>query len=311
VPASSSGAGSSAAGQRRGCPASLLLIRVARLGQRLRSLQVTSPAAGLCGGPPGDSCRVTSPGTGLRCGGQECSWPSPNLLKSFGRAMASTSPGRSSSGSTRWSTRERQLAGSPVQPLAHTQAAHLRQAILPLSSYWSFGRAMASTPPGGRCSCRSSSSGRRPAASLRGGGLSLPLRVASPPRTKWGHSGSSGGAGSAAGRRVSTAGPAGATRSGRMARAAAGMRRVRQVGELTLPGYGALGGPPKTGLTGSAQQVPASPSRTSSIRRAGSAAGPQRCWQAGVLTLRAYAGGAAMVAGSLAPTTAARGPPGG
>ncbi len=40
-------------------------------------------------------------------------------------------------------------------------------------------------------------------------------------------------------------------------------------GELTLPGYGAQGGPPRAGLTGSAQQVPTSPSRTSSIRRAG------------------------------------------
>jgi hypothetical protein len=44
------------------------------------------------------------------------------------------------------------LQGRQSKPRA--LAANLRQAILPLSSYGPFGRAMASTPPGGRCSCR-------------------------------------------------------------------------------------------------------------------------------------------------------------
>jgi hypothetical protein len=68
--------------------------------------------------------------------------------------------------------------GRQSKSLAYAVAAHLRQAILPLSSYGSFGRAMASTPPGSRClqdavdHPGSSSSDRRPAAGLRSGGLS-------------------------------------------------------------------------------------------------------------------------------------------
>jgi hypothetical protein len=230
--------------------------------------------------------------------------------------------GRSSCGSTRWSTRERQLAGSPVQPRAYAVAAHLRQAIPPLSSYGSFGRAMASTPPGGRCSCRTQCATRdSPAQTVVQQLLSAEWPVH---RKLIGATRDHQVAGSAAGcsappgnvrppvqPRVYAVAVSPSGRDHRGPRAHAMAARHWQVGELTLPGYGAQGGAPRAGLTGRAQQVPTSPSRTSSIRRAGSAVGPQRCRQAGVLMPWAQAGGAAMVAGSSTPTAAARGPRGG
>ncbi len=145
----------------------------------------------------------------------------------------------------------------------------------------------------------SSSSDRRPAAAPRGGGLSeWPDHhgTAELAQTTRGHLGSSGGQLSC-GTQCATrerqppvqprvyavavspsgqlhSGLCGATRSCRMARVAAGMKRVRQVGELTLSSSGAQA-PQRAGSTGIAQQVPTSVSRISSIRRAGSAAGLQ------------------------------------
>ncbi len=130
------------------------------------------------------------------------------------------------------------------------------------------------------------------------------LRVAGPPRTKRGHSGSSGA--STATRERQASSPAAGLRGGRLSEWPASPRATwghpessdgqngrwqeagpaGQDGELTLPGCGVQEGPSRAGLTGSAQQVPTSLSPTSSIRRAGSVAEPQRCGQVGVLTGR-------------------------
>ncbi len=103
--------------------------------------------------------------------------------------------GRSSSGSTRWSNRERQLAGSPASQRFYAVVANLRQAILfsrhtgrsvvrwPRLPRVVGAAAGRSRPPG------SSSSDSRPAATPRCGGL-FELQDHCGLR---GHSGSSGG----------------------------------------------------------------------------------------------------------------------
>jgi hypothetical protein len=137
---------------------------------------------------------------------------------------------------------------------------------------------MTSTHPRGQCSCRmqwaalgSSSSGRRPAAALRGGGLS---EWPAPP----GHSGSSSlGRQSSSGLMLWRAHPhsrsAGTaprvhcgqlTSSASRACLAAGTKRLRQLEELTPPCQDARA-PLLAVMTGRAQQVSASPSRTSSL----------------------------------------------
>ncbi len=84
---------------------------------------------------------------------------------------------------------------------------------------------------------------------------------------------------------------AGSLSSSDRARAAVGTKRLWQAGELTLLGQNAS----RAAMTGCAQQVHASPSRTSSFLQAGSAAGRQRLRQAGVLTPQAV--GSRQVAG--------------
>ncbi len=249
--------------------------------------------------------------------------------------------GRSSCGSTQWPTslRERQLAGSPVQtaglrgggPFASSHPSSLViRVVRSGDGLDSPGRSVQLQDAVGHPG--SSSSDRRPAVGLRDGGLSewpvhrelsgatRDLRGPAQLRDAGCHPGMSGLQSShlptrwqslrVAGFTAGYAGPLGVV--GWPARPlAAGMTRVWQVGELTLPGNGAQGGSPRAGLTGRAQQVLTSPSWTSSIRRAGSAAGLQLCRQACVLTPWAQAGGAAMVAGSSTPTAAASGPRGG
>jgi hypothetical protein len=163
---------------------------------------VASRVAGLRGGLPGVRCRVASPAAGLRGGVPECSGPSSNIFKSFGRAMASTSPARLGPG---WPVQLRvyavvhqgtELAGSPVQPQAYAVAAHLRQALF-LSRHtgrsvvrWprlprAVGAAAGRSRPPGIVQLRSSSSCGSPRRRS--------LQVACLPRTKRGHSGSAGG----------------------------------------------------------------------------------------------------------------------
>jgi hypothetical protein len=92
---------------------------------------------------------AASPAAGLRGGGQDCSGPSSILFKSFGRALASTSPG--------WPVRpwvcavvhQATAARRVTSPTAGRRGGgSFASSHPPLSSYVSFGRATASTPPG-------------------------------------------------------------------------------------------------------------------------------------------------------------------
>jgi hypothetical protein len=106
------------------------------------------------GGPLGVSCRVASPAAGLRDGGPSRPGMQLALFKPLQVVRSSDGldfpwvagpaaglrggPPRNSSSQGRQSNRRpTRFASGP-----------------PLSSYGSFGRAMASTPPGGWCSCR-------------------------------------------------------------------------------------------------------------------------------------------------------------
>jgi hypothetical protein len=169
-----------------------------------------------CLHPLGVSCRVASLAAGLGCGGPECSGPlQTSSSRSVERWPRLPLGGRSSCGSTQRPIRERRLAGSPVQtaglrsggPFASSHSSSLViRVVLSGDGLDSPGQSVQLQDAVGHPG--SSSSDRRPAAGLRGGG---------------------------------EAGLRGATRSRRMARVAAGMKLVRQVGELTLPGYSAQG----------------------------------------------------------------------
>ncbi len=202
----SRGAASSAAGERRGCPASLLLIRVARPGRR-----------------PGATAEIPPGGQSSRWSTLWSTWSQlqgrqPNrgptlwqlgmqraLLKLFQVVRSSNGliigldfpwvagpavglccgpPGNGN------------LAGSPASPRFYAEAAHLRQAIL-LSRHsgrsvvrwprlpWSAGAAAGRSRPPGIVQLRPSSS--------RGSPRWRSLRVVGPQQTTRGHSGSSGG----------------------------------------------------------------------------------------------------------------------